>query len=163
MSMWCRSPTLGLTASTSYYYRVVATNASGASAPSAVVSATTDAPPPPPPPAAPGGVSAVAVSASEIDVGWLDVAGESGYQVERSANGVSGWTQVGTAGADVVSFSDTGLGRVDQLLLPGVCDQCQWCLGAVGSGQRNHRCPATPAAAGDTGWGVGGGGVGVGD
>ena len=71
--------------------------------------------------------------------------------------------QVGTVGADVVSFSDTGLGCVDQLLLPGVCDQCQWCLGAVGSGERDHRCPATPATAGDTGWGVGGGGVGVGD
>jgi hypothetical protein len=42
-------------------------------------------------------------------VGWQDVAGESGYTVQRSGNGVSGWAQVGTVGADVVSFSDMGL------------------------------------------------------
>ena len=46
---------------------------------------------------------------SEIDVGWQDVAGESGYTVQRSANGVNGWTEVDAAEADVVSFSDTGL------------------------------------------------------
>jgi fibronectin type 3 domain-containing protein len=54
-------------------------------------------------------VSAVAVSASAIDVAWQDVAGESGYKVQRSANGTTGWAQVGTTGAGVVAFSDTGL------------------------------------------------------
>jgi titin len=99
----------GLAVSTAYFYRVVASNGSGDSAPSAVVSATTAAPPPPPVPEAPGGVTAVAVSSSQVDVDWHDVAGESGYAVQRSLDGVSGWDQVGTTGQDVVSFSDTGL------------------------------------------------------
>jgi titin len=99
----------GLVASTTYFYRVVAFNGSGDSPPSAVVSATTAAPPPPPAPEAPGGVTAVAVSSSQVDVGWQDVAGESGYAVERSLDGVSGWDEIGTTGQDVVSFSDTGL------------------------------------------------------
>jgi lysophospholipase L1-like esterase/fibronectin type 3 domain-containing protein len=98
----------GLAASTAYSYRVVATNGSGDSAPSAVVTATTDAPLPSPP-VAPGGVTAVAVSSSQVDVGWQDVAGESGYMVQRSLDGVTGWVQVGTTGQDVVAFSDTGL------------------------------------------------------
>jgi fibronectin type 3 domain-containing protein len=42
-------------------------------------------------------------------VGWQDVAGESGYRVQRSADGTTGWAQVGTVGADVVSFSDMAL------------------------------------------------------
>jgi titin len=95
----------GLAASTAYFYRVVASNGGGDSVPSAVVSATTATPPP----EAPAGVTAVAVSSSQIDVAWQDVAGESGYRVQRSLNGVSGWAQVGVTGQDVVSFSDTGL------------------------------------------------------
>jgi len=96
----------GLSAATTYYYRVVASNSSGSSAPSTVVSATTLVPPPP---AAPDGVTATAVSSTQIDVAWQDVAGESGYRVQRSANGSTGWTQVGTTDSDVVSFSDVGL------------------------------------------------------
>ena len=99
----------GLAVSTTYFYRVVASNSSGDSPPSAGVSATTAAPPPPPAPEAPGGVTAVAVSSSQVDVAWQDVAGESGYAVERSLDGVSGWDEIGTTGQDVVSFSDTGL------------------------------------------------------
>jgi fibronectin type 3 domain-containing protein len=57
----------------------------------------------------PTGVTAVAVSSSRIDVAWQDVAGESGYRVQRSVDGVSGWVLVGATGQNVVSFSDTGL------------------------------------------------------
>jgi fibronectin type 3 domain-containing protein len=96
----------GLTASTTYFYRVVATSGSGSSPFSAIVGATTLAPPPP---AAPTGVTATAVSSSRIDLAWQDVAGESGYEVQRSLDGVSGWAQVGSTGPDVTSFSDTGL------------------------------------------------------
>jgi fibronectin type 3 domain-containing protein len=46
---------------------------------------------------------------SRVDVGWQDVAAESGYRVERSTNEVSGWAPVGTTGAGVTAFSDTGL------------------------------------------------------
>ena len=97
---------IGLAASTTYFYRVVATSGAGDSAPSAVVSATTQAPPPP---ATPTGVTATAMSSSQVDVSWEDVAGESGYAVQRSANGTGGWAQVGSTGQDVTSFSDIGL------------------------------------------------------
>ena len=60
-------------------------------------------------PVAPVGVTATVVSSSGIDVAWQDVAGESGYQVQRSPDGASGWAQVGVTGQDVVSYSDTGL------------------------------------------------------
>jgi lysophospholipase L1-like esterase/fibronectin type 3 domain-containing protein len=96
----------GLASLTSYSYRVVATSRNGDSAPSAVVTASTAAPAPP---AVPTGVTAVAVSSSQIDLAWQDVAGESGYRVQRSADGVSGWAQVGTTGQDAASFSDTQL------------------------------------------------------
>jgi lysophospholipase L1-like esterase/fibronectin type 3 domain-containing protein len=96
----------GLAGSTTYSYRVVATSRNGDSAPSEVVTTTTAAPPLP---AVPTGVTAVAVSSSRIDVAWQDVAGESGYRVQRSVDGVSGWVQVGATGQNVVSFSDTGL------------------------------------------------------
>ena len=35
--------------------------------------------------------------------------GASGYKVERSANGWDGWAVVGTTGAGVTAYSDTGL------------------------------------------------------
>ena len=95
----------GLAAGTEYFYRVLAFNGAGDSVPSAVVDATTAVAVPP----APAGVSAAAVSTSRIDVGWQDVAGETGYKVQRSANGSSGWAQVGTTGAGETAFSDTGL------------------------------------------------------
>ena len=125
----------GLAASTSYKYRVIATSRNGDSAPSAVLTVTTLAPPPP---AAPGGVSAAAVSSSRIDVGWQDVTGESGYAVQRSADGATGWAQVGSVGQDVTSVLRHRAGRLDHLLLPGRGQQRQRQLGAVGGGQRDH-------------------------
>jgi fibronectin type 3 domain-containing protein len=87
----------------SYYYRVFATNGVGDSAPSNVLLVTTL----PNPPAAPTGVTLTVVSASRLDVSWTASAGATGYRVERSADGSSGWTAVGTT--SVTSFSDTGL------------------------------------------------------
>ncbi|MGH2693244.1 MAG: S8 family serine peptidase [Actinomycetota bacterium] len=68
-------------------------------------------PPPPPPPApdAPVLQSATAASHTQIDLVWSDVAGESEYNVERSADGDTGWTPVGMNAADDTTFSNTGL------------------------------------------------------
>lgn len=62
-------------------------------------------------PAAPSGLTAAPVSGSltQIDLRWNDVADETGFKVERSPDGVSGWTQVGTTGAGVVTLRDSGL------------------------------------------------------
>jgi titin len=88
-------------AGTTYQYRVVASNAAGSSAPSASVSATTI-------PAAPT-LTATAINATRIDLSWTNVAGETGYVIERSPNGSSGWTQIGTTGVNVTTFQNTGL------------------------------------------------------
>jgi len=62
-----------------------------------------------PAPATPGGVSASGVSASSIALSWNDVAGETGFRIERSPDGVTAWQAVGSVGAGVTTFSDTGL------------------------------------------------------
>jgi fibronectin type 3 domain-containing protein/lysophospholipase L1-like esterase len=98
----------GLTPSTSYDYRVVAASHYQDSAPSTVASVTTQAAPPSPPPT-PSGLTAAGVSSERIDLSWQDVTGETGYRIERSPDGSTGWTSVGTTAADVTTHSDTGL------------------------------------------------------
>jgi lysophospholipase L1-like esterase/fibronectin type 3 domain-containing protein len=97
----------GLQAASTYSYRVVATNAGGDSSPSGVATATTQ-PPPATQPAAPASLVATAVSSTRIDLAWSDVAGETGYRIERSIGGAS-WTAVGTTAANVTAYGDTGL------------------------------------------------------
>jgi len=59
-------------------------------------------------PGQPSNLRAAAVSGSRIDLQWRDNAfNESGFRIERGLNGV--YTQVGSVGANVTSFSDTGL------------------------------------------------------
>lgn len=65
----------------------------------------------PSPPPIPPDLSALPVigSTSQIDLTWGNVAGETGYKVERSSDGLIGWTQISTPSADVTTFRDTGL------------------------------------------------------
>lgn len=103
----------GLAASTTYFYRVRAERDATASAWSATRSATTQAPPPPPPPpppAVPTNVTASALSASEITVGWTDAAtDETSYVVQRDS--ASGFTSPVTTrlAAGATSLRDSGL------------------------------------------------------
>ena len=60
------------------------------------------------PPAAPTLNSASPVSASQINLSWSNVANETEYHIYRSSGG-SSFSLVGTVGADVTSFSNTGL------------------------------------------------------
>ncbi|MFO0950765.1 MAG: DUF4082 domain-containing protein [Isosphaeraceae bacterium] len=60
-------------------------------------------------PAAPTSLTASAGSSSQINLSWAGAAGASGYSVERSANGSSGWTQVGTTSGTTTSYQDSGL------------------------------------------------------
>jgi hypothetical protein len=60
-------------------------------------------------PEPPGGMDATAVSTSRIDVSWADVSFDDGYLIERSPNGTTGWTQIGTTAKNVTTYASTGL------------------------------------------------------
>jgi regulation of enolase protein 1 (concanavalin A-like superfamily) len=100
------SDSTGLNAATKYYYQVRANNSVGDSGYSNIANATTTAAPTAP--AAPSGLTATAVSSAQINLSWTDNANnETGFVVERSLNGVDGWTTAGTPAANAVSFSDS--------------------------------------------------------
>ncbi len=65
------------------------------------------APPPPPTPGPPTGLSASAVDSASISLSWTGSSGAGSYKVQRSPDGSTGWTQVGTS--TVTAFTDTGL------------------------------------------------------
>ena len=77
----------GLAASTTYRYQVRAVDAAGnLSAYSSIATATTPAGGDTTAPSAPTGLSATAISATRIDLGWTastDNVGVTGYRVER--------------------------------------------------------------------------------
>jgi hypothetical protein len=55
-------------------------------------------------------LSATAVSTTQIDLAWVDNSpDESEFRIERSPDGSTGWTEVGTLEANQTSYSDTGL------------------------------------------------------
>jgi subtilisin family serine protease len=98
-------------ASTTYTYHVIASNAGGASLPSNPAEATTPAPPPVP--ADPSGLTANGVSRTQVNLAWTDnSANEDGFKIERCTNaGCTNFAQVATVGANVRTFSNTGLVR----------------------------------------------------
>lgn len=63
-----------------------------------------------PAPLAPGGLSAAAVSHNQINLAWNDNSdNETSFKIERSPDGTTGWTQVGTAGANLTSYQSKAL------------------------------------------------------
>lgn len=64
----------------------------------------------PQPPIAPSGLSASTYASSQIDLAWVDNAGdELGYKVERSPAGAGSWTEIAALAADTSVYSDIGL------------------------------------------------------
>ena len=97
----------GLDSMETYFYRVLVLLEDGVAAPpSDVVSATTPVDPP---------VATVLRVTSRthttVDLAWDDVDAESSYRIERSSDGQTEWTVIGTTGQDVTSYSDAGLER----------------------------------------------------
>jgi hypothetical protein len=93
----------------------------------------------------PSGLAATAVSSTQIGLTWVDNdTAEQGFKIERSAGvGSTGFSQIATVGANVTSFSNTGLTastsysyRVRAYNTDG------------DSGYSNTAAAATPAAAG---------------
>ena len=60
------------------------------------------------PPVAPSGLVATAASDSEIDLAWTNNAtSQSGFKIERSGDGVGGWSLIAAVGASATSYTDT--------------------------------------------------------
>jgi fibronectin type 3 domain-containing protein len=96
----------GLDGNTTYYYRVRAYNTVGNSDYSNTASTKTNDNIPD----APTGLDAVTYSSSQIDLSWTDNSdNETGFTIERSPNGTSSWEGIATVGANVTTYSDTGL------------------------------------------------------
>lgn len=94
----------GLTAGASYCYRVRAAGSSGDSAWSNEACAVAMAKP-----AAPSTLRATVKSVSRIDIAWNDnSSNEAGFKIERKA-GAGSYSQIATVGANVVTYSNTGL------------------------------------------------------
>ena len=102
----------GLASSTSYSYRVRATDAAGnLSTYSNTATATTQAGPDTQPPTAPSGLTATALSSSQIALAWTastDNVGVTGYRIERCQDsGCSAFAQIATP--TTTTYTDTGL------------------------------------------------------
>jgi subtilisin family serine protease len=96
-------PDTGLSEGKTYYYRVSAYNAEGDSPESDEAFTVTIL-------GAPSGLTASAVSNSQINLTWTDNSGaESEFLISRE--GVSGgpYTEIGTADSNATSYNDTGL------------------------------------------------------
>ncbi len=85
----------GLSAGTSYVYRVTALSNSGPSVTSAVQIAPA--------------LSSTVVSTSQIDLSWPAMSGITGYKLERSPNGSTGWAQIAAPVQSATSYQNTGL------------------------------------------------------
>jgi hypothetical protein len=93
---------VGLAGGTTYFYEVFASNGGGNSANSTQASASTI-------PTIPTGLTAAAIATSQINLVWNDVAGETGFFIERSSNGVT-WTQIAKTASGITSYLNIGLG-----------------------------------------------------
>ncbi|MBI5946438.1 MAG: hypothetical protein HY864_18910 [Chloroflexi bacterium] len=61
-------------------------------------------------PAAPTLLAAVATAGLQVDLSWTDNStNEASFKVERSADGETGWAEIGTTAANVITYSNTGL------------------------------------------------------
>jgi hypothetical protein len=89
---------------TTYFFRVQAYSIVGESDFSNVAEARTPGSPTPP-----SNLVATTISDTQVDLAWVDNAGnETGFVVERSNDGVN-WEQIDSVGTVVTSYSDLGL------------------------------------------------------
>jgi len=89
----------GRAVATRYYYRVRAVK-DGVAGPWSATADTYSLP------AQVANLAAAAASTTQIDLTWDAAASATSYLVERSANGTTGWTSVGTPSS--AAYSDTG-------------------------------------------------------
>jgi fibronectin type 3 domain-containing protein len=90
-----------------FNYRVRAGNAGGSSAWSNTASATTTSGLPP---TAPSGLTATAVSSTQINLSWSDASNETGYVIERATGTLGTFSLIGAPlPANTTTYQNTGL------------------------------------------------------
>ena len=139
----------GLTASTQYWYRVRAANTTGDSAWSTVATAITNAPASTAP-TAPSALTALTASSSQINLSWSDnSANETSFRIERSITSASaGFALLTTTGANVTSYSSTGLSASTQywyrVRAANAIGDSAWCT--VATATTSAPAPTAPTA-----------------
>ena len=64
------------------------------------------------PPEAPTSLTAIAASATQINLSWQDNStNETGFKIERSQSSSGGYTQIATMGANITTYNNTNLKR----------------------------------------------------
>ena len=91
-----------LTPGTTYYWRIVSKTMANRTRSGPVWSFTTAGGVPVPP--APIGLLGTAVSATRIDLSWVDVTGEEGYKIERKVASSTTWTQIAVQAANATTY-----------------------------------------------------------
>jgi hypothetical protein len=92
----------GLTPGTLYSYRVSTGSPAGYSLPSSEQTAPTL-------PAAPAMAANGTIATTSAVINWTNVAGETGYKVERKEGAAGSWAQIATRGLDVLTYTDSSL------------------------------------------------------
>ncbi len=93
--------------STTYYYRIRAISATNISSlinmnsPGFVTT-----PAAPAPPAIPATLTATPVSATQVNLSWGNVTGETGFELQKSSNSLSGFVTIATRATDITTYSD---------------------------------------------------------
>ena len=92
---------------TAYAYRVREYNGGGNSGYSNVATVTT---PNPPAPSAPSGLTATAISSSQIQLSWSNTnSAQTGVTIQRKGGSSSTWQTVGSVAGTATSWTDSGL------------------------------------------------------
>jgi fibronectin type 3 domain-containing protein len=97
-------------AGTQYHYRIRAISATNASSIINLNNSSTNnfiiTPVAPLAPPAPATLTATAVSATQINLSWENVAGETGYEIQKSSNISTGFIAIATVGANINTYND---------------------------------------------------------
>ena len=55
------------------------------------------------------GLSIIKPSTTQLVIDWTETTGETGYRIQRSSDGGATYTTIATVGANVPSYTDSGL------------------------------------------------------
>jgi fibronectin type 3 domain-containing protein len=100
----------GLLANTLYCYTLVASDNAGNSSSASSEACATTPTPAAANPAAPSNLATMNVDATDVTLTWQDNSdNETGFQIQRATSSGGPWSVVGSVGANVTTYTDSGL------------------------------------------------------